>query len=224
MSQTIDHLEPVQAVLMDYSNEIRTLESLRFGLYHLANIVSSYEEPLRQRDSARSVRTSIFGEDPRVPPAQRLVLPCFFHWFAVTVCNYARLVGFVRGLERQEFVRSDLSNSAGKRRIKTHCAAYVHGLSDLRSVLLWRNKVAAHPAITAPYPEDNIATLEMSVFYPLGYDNGRFYVSPLSLVLKGVNGVQQSTLPCWSLTGVWQTLRPRYWPDLMLQTENAVQG
>lgn len=221
MSGLIDHLQTVKADAIGCANETNTLGSMRLGLYLLAATVRSYEEPLRQLDSARSARISSFGEDPRVPLDQRLVLPCIFHWFAVTACNYARLVGFVRGLDKGDFSKADLGSSDGKKKIKESCSAYVRSVSELRLVCVWRNKIAAHLAITDPRDEDNIATLELSAFYPVGYDNGRFCVHPITLAMTGPDGFQHpSKLPCWSLTETWVALRPRYWPDLALQQQN----
>ena len=51
--------------------------------------------------------------------------------------------------------------------IKESVDRYAHGVPELESVVVWRNKVAAHFAITHPFKHDDIATLGMSVMFPV---------------------------------------------------------
>ena len=74
-------------------------------------------------------------------------------------------------------------------------------------------KVAGHFAITAPIEKDNIATLDMSVMHPLSLENGIYHVGGMTLFKKNSTGEHTSDIPTWSLTKVFDSLGPRYWPN-----------
>ncbi len=56
------------------------------------------------------------------------LVACYFHWYAVTVCNYAKLVGW-------------LANDGDSIKAREYMERV------LPQVYLWRHKVAAHFAI-----------------------------------------------------------------------------
>jgi hypothetical protein len=196
----------------DYFNEIRTLQTLRTGLVTLASDIKGRETTFQQR-TAGKFKVQIFGLDIDGTKGNLDLIACFFHWFGVSVCNYARLVGFIRGLATNDFSRSDLNDSSRFEDIKKSVNAYAKGVSELTDVLKWRDKVAAHFAITDPRKADNISTLDMSVMFPVTFD-GRYRVNGLTLTRTNSTGSYTSAIPHWSLTEVFENLIPRYWPDI----------
>jgi hypothetical protein len=135
-----------------------------------------------------------------------------FHWFGVSVCNYARLVGFIRGASAGHFSRSDLNDPVKMEAIHSSVTTYVKGVPEIADVLIWRNKVAAHFAITAPHKTDSIATLDLSVMFPVSFADDRYTVGDFVLTRKNAAGAFVSDLPGWSVTEVFEQLIPRYWP------------
>ncbi len=139
-----------------------------------------------------------------------------FHWFGVSVYNVARLAGFVRGLAKKEFTRADLQDASRFNAVRASVNAYVKSLPELAAVLVWRHKVGAHFAITAPQDGDNIATLDMSVTFPVTFTNGRYYVGELVMMQKNHAGIFTSEIPTWSVTEVFEAIIPRYWPHVTI--------
>jgi hypothetical protein len=108
----------------------------------------------------------------------------------VSVCNYARLVGWL-----------GLGQEPGK------AATYVR--RTVPAVLAWRNKVAAHFALTDPRTDDSPADLESSTMFPVGLEDTLFVAQPLVLSKSG-----RTAKPLkWSLTHVHEDLTRRYWPN-----------
>ena len=116
------------------------------------------------------INTFIFGQDFDGTKTHLDLIACLFHWFGVSVYNYARLIGFMRGLSQGAFSRSDLGEPLKCKSISEVVDAYVNGIPELQHVRIWRHKVAAHFAITAPHKDDNIATLDLSVIFPVCFE------------------------------------------------------
>jgi hypothetical protein len=159
-----------------------------------------------------------FGATSNEEQVDLNLIACFFHWFGVSVINYARLVGFIRGLELNQFTRDDLKNSQKSKDISKQVKTYVESVPELASVLIWRNKVAGHFAITDPRPDDNIATLNMSVTFPVTLSNGKYLVGDMSMMMTNASGIHASALPTWSVTEVYESLIPRFWPNVKIST------
>ena len=211
---------PVQA--KDFPNEIQTLDYLQFGLHMLALKVREFEEPIREREILTNTNISFFGHDPDVDSRVLRLLPCLFHWYGVSLCNYARLVGFVLGMSSKKLDAQMLQTKMGGEIIKGYCDDYVKSVTEIAEVLKWRNKVGAHFAITDPRKVDNIATLEMSVMFPIGYANGSFRVNVMTLSKTDDAGTPQvADLPCWSVTEVHQKLIPRFWNQFGFPTKSG---
>src|SRR4051794_31342179 len=137
-------------------------------------------------------------------------IACFYHWFGTSLCNFARLVGFIKGLHEKQFSKTDLRDRAKFESIKKLIDAYVATIDELKPVRVWRNKVFAHFAVTDPFKDDNVATLDMSVIFPVSFD-GRYVVGGMKMTRKNSSGVHESQLPRWSITEVFETLEPRFW-------------
>jgi hypothetical protein len=211
----IDALERIEVPRDDYFNEIHSLRTLHMGMRALCGMIKSKEIAFAR---AGGDKLKVFQFGATTPQEQEFLetVACFFHWFGVSICNFARLVGFIRGMSHGDFSRTDLRDPTKFRSIKASIDNYINGIPELEHVRVWRNKVFAHFAITDPLKSDNIATLDMSVIFPVSFD-GRYIVGGLSMLRSNSQGTHVSQLPQWSLTEVFEALEPRYWPGLKYQ-------
>lgn len=121
-----------------------------------------------------------------------------------------------------DFTRADLSDKSKFNTVKSSVDDYVENVTELSDVLIWRNKVGAHFAITAPHRSDNISTLDMSVMFPVSFNSGHYYVGEHTLTrTDGAGGRHTSAIPRWSLTEVFENLIPRYWPNIEINKEST---
>jgi hypothetical protein len=187
-------------------NELATLHQLAAGLNALANTVAQLEMPLRDGRNRLCVGDfSPLGIDQ----ATADLLPALFHWYGTTVCNYARLVGFLGGIATNAYTRAVAEDPNNYRVIKERCDAYVREVPELASVLVWRNKVFAHFALTDPRAgrePDTAALLDVSTMSPVAYFDGRFRVGGVTVMARG----GEVTMPSWSLTESYEQLSHRY--------------
>lgn len=212
---TIDHITKCEVDSAVGGNELTTLRFLAVGLHQLYASVNAVEGPLREHDEKNGVQSMAFGNIPGLPPGVVQLLPCFFHWYGVSLVNYARLVGFLSGLASGAFTRQHLEDEAHFEAVTRHCDLYVESVPELSAVKIWRDKVAAHFAITAPRKKDNPAFLDVSVMYPIGYRHGRFRTGFVrSDRTDGAGNRHTGELPSWSLTEIHESLRGRYWKGL----------
>ena len=174
-------------------NELRSLAYLATGLRFLYEQVQSVEAEVIKR-LPKDKRISIFGDAPEMQGINQDLVACAFHWYAVTVCNYVKMVGWL----------ANNGNSSGAR-------DYMQCV--LPQVYLWRHKVAAHFAIIDPRSGDNAADLAMSVMFPISFDNDAFYTGSLTLTITKDGRQNRSRQDMrWSLTHIHSDLIPRYWP------------
>lgn len=216
---TIDHIRGCEVDPVVSGNELATLDNLSTGLHHLYANVVAVEKPLRDIDEKAGRTTMAYGNIPGLRQGTVQILPCFFHWYGTTLINYVRLVGFLSGISSGKFTRADLEDAKNFRVVTEFCDEYVRSISELSAVKVWRDKVAAHFAITAPKKtkntHDNPVFLDFSVMYPVGFESGRFRVGLLRLMRSDSMGnAQTGELPSWSLTETHEALQPRYWNSL----------
>lgn len=212
MSQfPLDHIEPLEVDRHAHPNEIRALRTLRVGLHGLYQTIKKREHLAEERVGGGKTYIAT-GFDPAGNDDSLDAIACTFHWFGITLCNYARLVGLIRGLDKKDFTRADLAVPARHKPIKKSIGGYVDSISEIAAVKIWRNKVSAHPAITDPREDDNPATLDMSVIFPVSLLNHRYVVGAFTMIRKNATDSYQSELPQWSLTEVYEAISPRYWP------------
>jgi len=120
-------------------------------------------------------------------------LSCAFQWYAVSACNYAQLTGWLG--------------------FKDSVAAKAYVGRVMPRVVQYRNKVAAHFAISDPR-RDNEADLAASVMTQVVYAHGRLCAAALTPVLgSGQQEIGVSRDMSWSLTLAHERLVPRYWPS-----------
>ena len=208
----LDGIERLEVAQSDFANEIGSLRTLIMGLRQLYGMVKSKEEAFARAGGDKFI-VHEYGGTNAAEREMLDVVACFFHWFGISLCNYARLTGLIRALARGEVTRSDLQDPTKFRSIKSAIDNYVSSIAELESVRVWRNKVFAHFAITDPFKDDNIATLDMSVIFPVSFE-GRYVVGGLTMLRTNSSGSHKSELPRWSMTEVFESLEPRFWPGL----------
>jgi hypothetical protein len=204
---TVDHVLKVGVDAVSAVNELTTLDCLAAGLNVLASRVHSMERPVQQYEEANRTRVDFTGFNFLSKEDEQLI-PCFTHWFANSICNYARLAGFLVGLGQGAFDWSAIQDQKKAQEIKTHCTDYVKSIVELQPVVLWRNKVSAHFALTDPRLDDNAALLATSTISPISYSDHRLRSS--SGMIHTVHGAEAS-LPGWSVTEIYEALAAR-WP------------
>ncbi|NJM44229.1 MAG: hypothetical protein HC858_10130 [Brachymonas sp.] len=203
----IDHIARVEVDEATGLNELTTLASLAIGLNVLAQQVHLLEEPLILDEQERRKKVTFFGFGLLHPDQERLI-PCLFHWFGTSVCNYARLVGFLSGLTSGAYTRQQAQDPKFYSLVRKHCSDYVDSVPELEPIKVWRNKVFAHFAITDPRKDDNAALLDASVMSPIAYFDSRLRVGGMTISLNGSG----ADLPHWSVTESYEALCSRYWP------------
>jgi len=137
------------------------------------------------------------------------IIGCFFDWFSIYVPNFIRTVGLIDIMYQNNWKTSDIQ--LNRDAIKRHCAEYVEEV--IPNILLWRNKISAHPSATSPKRDDNLPTLEYSLIgiLSISYTAPYYYAGDVSLG----RGEETSRLIPWSLTHIFETkLVPRYWPKV----------
>jgi hypothetical protein len=195
-----------------FYNEIRTLKYLSVGLkYIFAQVYKIEQEILRKaekkdecflssmppevknafKNQIAGLRIHSFGNDPSLPWVPRDLIACAFHWYAVSVCNYVSLVGWLANLDPKKYA-----------------------IKIIPQVVTFRNKIAAHLARWIPRKDDTAADLDMSVIYPIEFCDDAFYVGVWKLTKKSISEESSTTHDFrWSLTKTHFELVLRYWPN-----------
>jgi len=192
----IDHINNLRLSKEEagkHFNELKSLQYLAQGLFFLNDQVLKIETHINETTPGNK-RIFSFGNSPSMKGTPQELVACAFHWYAVTVCNYVKMVGWLATNGSSDKAREYMQNV-------------------LPQVHLWRHKVAAHFAIIDPHRDDNAADLASSVIFPISYDDDAFYVG--SLILSKTSGGHQSTSRLdmrWSLTHTHSNLVNRYWP------------
>jgi hypothetical protein len=203
-------LDTVRGIEFDKSNpplnNLHALGYLPKGIFTLANQIRKYEVGMEDgTDFPISGVTLAYG--PSISNIE--MVACCFSWYSISLHNYLKLVGLVELVMQQRWSREDVANPENGKKIKLHCTNYVKDV--IPEIHRWRNKIAAHFAITAPFPEDNQALLEFSAMNNIAYMSPYFYAGALQWGTKG----GKTDLPKWSVTESIQTLTPRLWPQAM---------
>ncbi|MBI3469682.1 MAG: hypothetical protein HY000_42330 [Planctomycetes bacterium] len=129
----LDGIEALNVDRQAYFNEIRSLRTLYNGLCELCASIKRREVAFA-RAGGEKFKVMIFGGATDAERHSLDVTACMFHWFGLSLCNYARLVGFIRGLHRGDSVRSDLTDRKAVEKAKQSIDAYVSGIAELAQV------------------------------------------------------------------------------------------
>jgi hypothetical protein len=213
---TIDKILNVKINPENYLNEFNALMQLKTGMIALYNSVRPTEIHISKQKNGKNL--FLFGSNDLVPQQIEIMLPSYFHWFGNSLCNYARLTGYIVAQEQGHVSNNDMQLEPARRKIKKACDAYVQGLPEIQEILRWRNKVSAHYAITDPRKDDNIATLDASIIYPVGFAEERFRTGLMIFSQGNNNETYDSEIPKWSLTELFENLINRFWPDVRVNS------
>ncbi|MBF8267822.1 MAG: hypothetical protein HW388_1330 [Dehalococcoidia bacterium] len=189
----LDHIEGLELIdnkADEHFDSCMALARLGEGLWWIYREVAQLEVQAQIEATRDNVGVALVGGVLANKPMG--MLSCAFQWYAVSACNYAQLVGWLANRN---------TNSAKE---------YVQKV--MPRLLNYRNKVAAHFAITDPR-RDNEADLAASVMTHVVYIQGRLCAAALTPVVKN-NGseITVSRDFSWSLTLAHERLTPRYWP------------
>lgn len=197
----LDHIEGIAVpadVFAQPANEYSALLSLRDGLEFLARQASKCDEAARQQlDPGGNLEIFSYGNNPSLRGIPFGLLTCAFHWYAVTACQYVRLVGAIA-------YQMDANRPLPPK--------YVGMV--IPEVLAFRDKVAAHFAWTSRHGQDTDAERALSVMPQITFQNYSFFVGAWTLHLraKGKESNSSSIQP-WSIAEIHARLRKRYWPE-----------
>ena len=193
----IDGLELPDIEADARSNELNSLAYLWQGLEWLAGQTALIETELCRRFECEKTVAFVMGNHPAFGGIPMGLVACTFHWYAVSACNYVRLVGWLT--HENDEVRA---------------SKYVERV--IPRVLLWRNKVASHFAMTAPKPtgrtNDTPADLAASVMFPVAFYDRSLVASPLRLAFDHATGGSQSRNMEWGITVSHAALAERFHP------------
>lgn len=206
--------------ILDYEKDIRfdteqpkllhahAIEAHRRGLHHLALQVREHEQQYIDANVWPSGGGELMEDFGHFEP----VTYCTFNWFSITLTSYLRLIALVDLVNRNDWSITDLV--ANEKTITKACREYVDDV--VPAVAKWRNKVAAHPAATAPLgandkrgAADRMGTLLQSFSCPVSRTAGYFEVGR---VRWSIDDEMADLLP-WSVTSIYEQLTPRFWPD-----------
>lgn len=192
-------------------HEVQSILDLRVGLYWLATNIRSLEI----RHSNEADYDAIYGNIKGLRPGESQLLLCWFHWFANTIVNYARLNGYVEGV-----CRGDIKEHQGIKndQIKKYCDKYVENfIPDIKK---WRNKVSAHFTLTDPRSDDGLANIRYSVMPQIAWERPYFVAS--SMILKV--GDDETDIAPWKLTDTFENLGSFWWPEFKLEPFKKIKA
>lgn len=206
----------------DYNNYLNTVETLRAGLHRLAREVQRQEVLTQEENEGRELMLS-FGAGPGMDAEWITLAACYFHWYGVSIINYARLIGFINGLDSGAINKSMIQDKQYYKSIKDACIKYTQSVPEIADIKKWRDKVGGHFALTSPESRDSAATLEASVIAPVTYSAGRYKIHQLKWCTANSTGQSQTPeIPEWSVTETHEKLANRFWPDFAYSDAGAL--
>jgi len=195
----LDYEEDIRVpgrVFENPANEYWALLSLRAGLFFLNRQVSRCEQTARmQLNPEGNLKVKALFNVPQPANFPIELLTCAFQWYAISACQYVRIVGAIAN--RQDSSRWPRDEYAKK---------------IIPEVVAYRNKVAAHYAWSTKNRKDNDAERLASIIPQISYINDRFIAAGNVVALKkgGKTSCSTAIVP-WSVTKVHARLCQRYW-------------
>ncbi len=195
----LDYIDDIRVAgdpFKEPANEYWALVCLQIGLESLFAHASKLEERVRKEiDPEGKVHAMVRGRIPGLNGLENALLTSMFHWYAVSACNYARLVGAIaRQLDDRRPTPPE----------------YIKNV--MPEVLSFRDKIAAHFAWSTRNERDNDAERLSSVFPQLAWSGDALTVAGLTVHLRRGDKISDSgAIRHWSITKVHKQLRSRYW-------------
>lgn len=132
-----------------------------------------------------------------------------FDIFSIYLHQYTSLLGIQEYLEGGKSYQDIVDNPQS---IKDICKNK-RNKNVPKAVNVWRNKVAAHYAISAPQSSDNVATLMQSINIEPTYHTPYYEVGDVAITINN----ETSKLEKWSLTKVFNDLKEDHWENNNLE-------
>ena len=202
----IDKMEVPGHPFQNPTNEYWALICLRDGMEHLYKQTLQVDEFVRSRLGIdANYRCFIMGNDPALNAIPKSLLTSYFHWYAISACQYVRTVGAIA-----------FQLDSNRPKPKAYAQAVIP------EVVAFRDKVAAHFAWTTKNSHDNDAEQHASILPPLSFINDSFYVGSMVLkISRGTKVSDSNSIQPWSLCKVHERLRARYWPELLTESHSV---
>ena len=197
----LDHKIPIdlpEERANEFHGELQSLSYLTSGLFLLHGQTKKYEAKVLERRAQRKGPPILFSYGSNPPGMEDVpqdLVACFFHWYAVSICNFVWVVGWIGS----QIAAIDLTVNE-------------YALEVIPEVVNYRNKVAAHFAKVKPKRGESTLDRDASVIFPISFSDA-FEASSWTLgrTIEGTR--EESTIKPWKLTKVHEDLVPRYWPD-----------
>jgi hypothetical protein len=219
---TVDFIEQISADTNTMRPQIEMLQHLRAGLEELYTKCKLVENKI-EISNKKLVQAQTFSLLFYTSMEFYNALPTYFHWFSVSTVNYTRLVGYLKGIQSGQIMAAGLDLSNRERQdIKNFCNDYLKSIKIIEPVEVYRNKVAAHFAITDPRSDDNFVTMNFSAINKAGLSDSKLVSKAEVNIVQNSNGeLIAEDIPIWSITKVFEELSPRFWPDLNIPTAQS---
>lgn len=181
-----------QALLDKHSNEAHTLNCLWDGLDRLSREVAAAEERVNAKLPKGYVHAGF--NLPEYEGVNQRVVVSIFHWYAKSVCNLVRLIGWFR-------CKADPQAEDPPKYVQ----------SVLPEVVPFRDKVSAHFARTTGRRDDSEAERDASVISALSWDDDAFVLPGWTMFKRSSGKTSDSSeIASWSVTRVHKRLCERY--------------
>lgn len=197
----IDNLRLTEENREKYYNALQVHHRLDRGLEYLNGQVLRIETDLRIRMHLDGQENAMFaGNHPYARDVPFDLVSCCFDWYAVSVCNYVRIVGWL--------VSGGDPNRADE---------YLNRVVPAE-VITYRNKVGAHVSFSTKNrknrdtPADHFLS-SLSAKWDITFQGDALYAGALTVSLGSGEGGSTSAPMEWSLTKIHKELAKRYWPS-----------
>lgn len=199
----LDHIDDIKVagdVFREPSNEYWALICSKQGLDFLYRQAARLDAITQSKlNPTGKLKISASGNIPGTENLPKALLTCSFHWYAISACQYVRLVGAIA-------YKHDNNRLTPLK--------YVQAV--IPEVLAFRDKVAAHFAWSTKHPDDNDAERLASIIPPLTFIDDSWHVSAIKVTIsKSGKKSTSAALKPWSISKIHIRLVNRYWPELL---------
>lgn len=198
------------------------IESHLAGIHHAAQMIRAAEQEQIDSDPKNANSSYLMLDFQHFYP----LVYCAFNWFAISLINYLRLVALVDLSNCRKWSLEDILQNSEI--TNDYCKQFAKQIAP--NVHIWRDKVAAHPAASAPrapkskpMQADNLGTLLQSYSCPFFYAQGylevgrdRYSILCNTLQISNIAGSESARLLPYSVTAVHEKLADRFWPGFNL--------
>jgi hypothetical protein len=208
----IDKIELPDEIKSRSFNELQTLDNLWKGMCFIYKLVRELERKTNEKICDGTVLQNIppearkglegkdikyvsCGNDPFLSWIDKGLLYSLFQWYAISACNYVRLLGYLIKLAKPE------NQTPNK---------YVEKV--IPEVKWFRDKIAAHHSRASDDKRDNEADRIASVYYQVGFNGERFH-APSWWITTSYKGekITSTNKSSWSITETHEKIASVAW-------------